>query len=152
MSEATTRCPKCNCEMAQGFIVDFRGGPDKLVSHWVDGPPEKAFGPIRKCLQTSAFQWAPSAVRAADFLSRTHGRNSVPNSVAESNAAPDRAGITVFQSSTSHQPPRQVNGIVSRFGIDTPTRAPVGSFPTKCAIKSSRRRWCETNQESTPFF
>src|SRR5262245_5369925 len=28
--------------------------------------------------------------------------------------APDRGGITAFPSSTSHQPPRQVNGIVRR--------------------------------------
>ena len=96
MSEAKTRCPKCNCEMAQGFIVDFRGGPDRLVSHWVDRPPEKAFWTIRKCRQTSASQWAPSAVRAADFLSRTHSLNSAPNSVAEPNAALDRGGVTVF--------------------------------------------------------
>src|SRR5262245_12322698 len=31
---------------------------------------------------------------------------------SESLVAPDRGGITVFPSSTSHQPPRQVNGVV----------------------------------------
>jgi hypothetical protein len=33
------------------------------------------------------------------------------------NIQPDRGGISVFQSSISDQPPRQVNGIVSRRGI-----------------------------------
>ena len=32
--------------------------------------------------------------------------------------APDRGGITAFQDSTSHRPPRQVNGIVRRRGRD----------------------------------
>src|SRR5262249_6275595 len=31
---------------------------------------------------------------------------------AEPAVAPDRGGITVFQGSASHQPPRQVNGVV----------------------------------------
>jgi hypothetical protein len=34
---------------------------------------------------------------------------------AESAVAPARGGITVFQGSTSHQPPRQVNGGVRRL-------------------------------------
>src|ERR1700722_5552782 len=33
---------------------------------------------------------------------------------AEPAVAPDRGGITVFQGSASHQPPRQVNGVVRR--------------------------------------
>ena len=43
MSTANTRCPKCNNEMVQGFIVDFGQGPGRLVSSWVEGPPEKSF-------------------------------------------------------------------------------------------------------------
>jgi hypothetical protein len=40
---------------------------------------------------------------------------------SEPAVAPDRGGITAFQSSTSHQPPRQVNGVVRwRFGLVTP--------------------------------
>src|SRR5262245_34822930 len=35
-------------------------------------------------------------------------------SAAEQTVAPDRGGISVFQGSTSHQPPRQVNGSVRR--------------------------------------
>ena len=31
MSEAKTRCPRCNREMVQGFIVDFRGGGERVV-------------------------------------------------------------------------------------------------------------------------
>jgi hypothetical protein len=42
MSAAKTRCPKCNGEMVQGFIVDWHLGP-RLVSTWAEGPPEKAF-------------------------------------------------------------------------------------------------------------
>jgi hypothetical protein len=35
--------------------------------------------------------------------------------IAEPAAAPDRGGITVFQGSTSHQPPRQVSIGVGRI-------------------------------------
>jgi hypothetical protein len=61
MSAAKTQCPKCNCEMVQGFIVDFRGGPDRLVSTWVEGPPEKAFwtktnAPTDKCIPVGTFR------------------------------------------------------------------------------------------------
>jgi hypothetical protein len=35
--------------------------------------------------------------------------------LAEPAVAPDRGGITVFQSSTSHQPPRQVNRVVRQL-------------------------------------
>src|SRR5262249_15960885 len=40
--------------------------------------------------------------------------------------APDRGGITVSQSSRSHQPPRQVNGGVSRFVL--------ARFPVRCDV------------------
>jgi len=43
-----------------------------------------------------------------------HSPDLVALAAAEPVAAPDRGGITVFQGSTSHQPPRQVNGIVRR--------------------------------------
>ena len=43
MSAKTMRCPKCNREMAQGFIVDFHAGGQRLVSNWVEGAPEKSF-------------------------------------------------------------------------------------------------------------
>jgi hypothetical protein len=33
---------------------------------------------------------------------------------SEPAVAPDRGGMTAFRRSTSHQPPRQVNGIVSQ--------------------------------------
>lgn len=61
MSEARTQCPKCNCKMVQGFIVDFRGGPDRLVANWVEGPPEKAFwtttkAPTDKCIPVGTFR------------------------------------------------------------------------------------------------
>ena len=41
MSAAKTRCPKCNSEMAQGFIVDFNLA-GRVVSSWVEGAPEKS--------------------------------------------------------------------------------------------------------------
>src|SRR5687768_14457697 len=47
----------------------------------------------------------------ADFLAR-HGRKKDSEFCAEPAVAPDRGGIAVFRSSTLHQPPRQVNGIV----------------------------------------
>jgi hypothetical protein len=42
MSAEPARCPKCNSEMMQGFIVDFHTGGKRLVSSWVEGPPEKS--------------------------------------------------------------------------------------------------------------
>jgi predicted nucleic-acid-binding Zn-ribbon protein len=35
-------CPKCNCQMEQGFIVDM-GHAVRLVSKWAPGVPRKAF-------------------------------------------------------------------------------------------------------------
>jgi hypothetical protein len=43
MSVDRTRCPKCNGEMIQGFIVDRSQGGTRFVSSWVEGPPQKAF-------------------------------------------------------------------------------------------------------------
>ena len=43
MSAETSRCPKCNGEMAQGFIVDWSQGIDRRVSRWVEGAPENSF-------------------------------------------------------------------------------------------------------------
>ena len=43
MSAETTRCPKRNGEMMQGFIVDFHAVGKRLVSSWFEGAPEKAF-------------------------------------------------------------------------------------------------------------
>src|SRR5215210_1602591 len=55
MSAETTRCPKCDGEMVQGFIVDHHGGGKRLVSSWVEGAPEKSFWhstdvPADKCV------------------------------------------------------------------------------------------------------
>src|SRR5437773_11473368 len=49
---------------------------------------------------------APSTI----LLGRYMGRR------VKSNIQPDRGGMTVFQSSTSHQSPRQVNDVVRRLG------------------------------------
>jgi hypothetical protein len=43
MSTKKTRCPKCDGEMVQGFIVDWTQGGRRLVSSWVEGAPEKSF-------------------------------------------------------------------------------------------------------------
>src|SRR5262249_24473653 len=50
-------------------------------------------------------------------------RISCSGGFGEPAVAPDRAGIPVFQGSTSHRPPRQVNGIVSRYGEGRGPRA-----------------------------
>ena len=48
MSREAIRCPKCNGEMVQGFIIDFKGSEFSIVSNWVEGAPGKAkfFGTI----------------------------------------------------------------------------------------------------------
>ena len=61
MSAETMRCPKCNREMVQGFIVDFHAGGHRLVSSWVEGGPEKSFWhstsvPAEKCLPVGTFR------------------------------------------------------------------------------------------------
>lgn len=40
MSAGTNRCPKCNGDMVQGF-TSGRDGPNRVVSTWVEGTPEK---------------------------------------------------------------------------------------------------------------
>lgn len=40
MSAVSTRCPKCNGEMVQGFTLYHAGAMEK-VSIWVEGAPEK---------------------------------------------------------------------------------------------------------------
>jgi hypothetical protein len=50
MSAGTNRCPKCNGEMVQGFICG-REGPNRVVSIWEEGAPEKVgwlFRQVRK--------------------------------------------------------------------------------------------------------
>ena len=42
MSALSTRCPKCNGEMVQGFTIDTDGSTRK-VGTWVEGEPEKTF-------------------------------------------------------------------------------------------------------------
>jgi hypothetical protein len=61
MSAAKTQCPKCNCEMVQGFTVDFRGGGERVVTNWIEGPPEKIFWqktkvPPDKCIPVGTFR------------------------------------------------------------------------------------------------
>ena len=61
MSAETTRCPKCNGEMVQGFIVDHHAGGKRLVSNWVEGAPEKSFWvvtkvPADKCIPVGTFR------------------------------------------------------------------------------------------------
>jgi len=42
MNTETSRCPKCNGEMQQGFIIDrVQGG--SLVSSWFEGAPKRSF-------------------------------------------------------------------------------------------------------------
>lgn len=63
MSAGTSRCPKCNGEMVQGFIYG-REGPNRVVSTWVEGMPEmvgRLFrqtrkGPPDKCLPVGVFR------------------------------------------------------------------------------------------------
>ena len=42
MSAGARRCPKCNDQMAQGFLYESEG-PKRMVSTWVEGAPEKSF-------------------------------------------------------------------------------------------------------------
>lgn len=42
MSASSTRCPKCNGEMDQGFVLDMTYG-SRLVSQWAPGAPAKSF-------------------------------------------------------------------------------------------------------------
>ena len=62
MSAETTRCPKCNGEMVQGFLFESEG-PKRTVSTWVEGAPEKSwFGsakvPKEKCVPAGTFRGA----------------------------------------------------------------------------------------------
>ena len=40
MTKRNLKCPKCNAEMEEGFILD-KGDSGALQSRWVEGEPEK---------------------------------------------------------------------------------------------------------------
>jgi hypothetical protein len=42
MNPATSRCPKCQGEMVQGFVMDTING-GRQASQWAEGPPRKSF-------------------------------------------------------------------------------------------------------------
>ncbi len=42
MSAEPARCPNCGGEMVQGFLFESEG-PNRVVSTWVEGPPEKSW-------------------------------------------------------------------------------------------------------------
>ena len=63
LSTKAIQCPKCNGEMVQGFIIDFKGTKSSIVSNWVEGAPGKAtwFGtsipaPAEKCIPVGTFR------------------------------------------------------------------------------------------------
>lgn len=73
MRPETTRCSKCNGALVQGFIVDHHAGGRRLVSAWVEGPPEKSFWhatnvPADKCVPVGAFRC--SACGFLEFYAR----------------------------------------------------------------------------------
>lgn len=62
MSLETKRCPKCSGDMMQGFTCG-REGPNRVVSTWVDGTPEKVGwlfpqveAPTDKCIPVGVFR------------------------------------------------------------------------------------------------
>jgi hypothetical protein len=60
MSAVSTRCPKCNGEMVQGFTFESEG-PLRMVSTWVEGAPEKSFWrsakvPAEKSISVGTFR------------------------------------------------------------------------------------------------
>ena len=87
MSAETTRCPKCNGEMVQGFIVDHHAGGKRLVSNWVAGPPQKSFWhstdvPADKCIPVGTFRCS-----ACGFLESYARRSSMPSNAEPSATA-----------------------------------------------------------------
>ena len=78
MSVEPTRCPKCNGERVQGFLVNFHAGGKRLVVNWVEGAPEKSFWhstnvPKDKCVPVGVFRCLecgfPRVLRAAGLRS-----------------------------------------------------------------------------------
>ena len=60
MSESKSRCPKCDGEMAQGFIVDWNLAGLRVCT-WVEGAPEKSSltgtkVPTRNCIPVGTFR------------------------------------------------------------------------------------------------
>jgi len=43
MTTQDLKCPKCQSEMIQGFILDFAPPHSKFVSAWVEGPPKRSW-------------------------------------------------------------------------------------------------------------
>ena len=42
MSDKSIKCPKCNAEMDEGFILDKGHYNAQMVSQWVEGAPERS--------------------------------------------------------------------------------------------------------------
>lgn len=78
MSETPTPCPKCSGRMVQGIVYESEG-PKRMVSTWVEVAPEAFLGRGAKTSGKKRLPMPSSAVRSADFWSRTRDRNLQPN-------------------------------------------------------------------------
>jgi hypothetical protein len=43
MTTPSERCPKCDGEMVQGFLIDLGHANSARVSRWAEGAPQKSF-------------------------------------------------------------------------------------------------------------
>jgi predicted nucleic-acid-binding Zn-ribbon protein len=43
MSSPLSKCPKCDSEMMQGFMLDFHDSPESYPSLWIAGSPDRSW-------------------------------------------------------------------------------------------------------------
>ena len=61
MSAGTNRCPKCNGAMVRGFTCQ-REGPNRVLSTWEEGEPEKVGWLFRQVRKVSPDKSVPVSV------------------------------------------------------------------------------------------
>ena len=61
-------CPKCAAPMDEGYIVDHAHYNARMVSHWVEGPPERSFWTGLKITDRRSFTVATFRCQRCGFL------------------------------------------------------------------------------------
>ncbi len=67
MNEQSSRCPKCDREMEQGFILDNAAKGIQVASRWAAGVPRKSFWSVQKAVPKDATPHTFTQQPAPDF-------------------------------------------------------------------------------------
>lgn len=71
MTQPEMSCPKCDGEMANGYVIDYTYGT-ALVSQWAEGVPQKPKA-IFGILTQPGIQWPTGTIPVCTFRCRSCG-------------------------------------------------------------------------------